>query len=101
MSEEAVQELRSGTINRPLTASELNYLREGRDIPMRRHSVSVKALQSSVARLEKQLGPAKQSAQRAKLHMLYAEYLWSQKFQAGFSDAEAAMLNALVRAEAD
>jgi hypothetical protein len=101
VSEEAIQELRSGTIDRPLTASEWNYLREGRDIPMRRYSISVKAIQSSVARLEKQLGSAKHSAQRAILHTLYAEYLWSQKFQAGFSDAEAALLNALVPAEAD
>lgn len=101
VSEEAIQELRAGTINRPVTASELNYLRVGRDIPTRRYSISVKALQSSVARLEKQLGSAKHSAQRAILHTLYAGYLWSQKFQAGFSDAEAVMLNALVPTEVD
>ena len=101
LSEEVMAELRSGNVNRAVTVSELNYLNEGRDIPMRRYSISVKAIQRSVARLEKQLRPAKHSAQRAILHTRYAEYLWSQKFQAGFSDAEAAMLNALVPAEAD
>ena len=96
VSEEAIQGLRAGTLRRPVTASELHYLREGRDIPMRRYWRSVKALQSSVARLEKQLKADKRSAQLAILHKLYAEYLWSQKFQAGFSDDEAATLNALV-----
>jgi hypothetical protein len=101
VSDEAIEELRSGTINRPLTASELNFLREGQDVPMRRYSVSVKAIQSRVARIEGELGPRKKSAQRAKLHMQYAEYLWSQKFQAGYSDAEAAMLKDLVSGEGD
>jgi hypothetical protein len=101
VSEEAIRELRAGTINRPITASELNYLNEGRDIPMRRYSLSIKALQSSVGRLQKRIEAGKQSDQVAILHKLYAEYLWSQKGQAGFSDAEAAMLNALVSTEAD
>ncbi len=99
--EEVIQKLRAGTINRPVTASELSYLNEGRDIPMRRYSISVKAIQSAVARLEKQFKPAKHTAQRAMLHWLYAEYLWSQKSQAGFSDAEAAMLTDLVPTEVD
>jgi hypothetical protein len=98
---ETIQELRAGTIHRPVTPSEFNYLREGRDIPMRRYSISVKAIQSSVSRLEKQIEANKHSAQLAVLHNLYAEYLWSQKFQAGFSDAEAAMLSALVPPNVD
>ena len=96
VSEEAIRELRAGTPRRPVTASEWHYLREGRDIPMRRYWRSVEALESSVARLEKRLKPDKRSGQRSILHQLYAEYLWSQKFQAGLSDDEAAMLNALV-----
>lgn len=101
VSDEAIEELRSGTISRPLTASELNFLREGQDIPMRRYSVSVKAIQSRVARIERELGPNKQSAQRAMLHQLYPQYLWSQKFQSGYSDDEAAMLNDLVPGPGD
>jgi|GEM_PF-6886832 len=96
VSEETIQELRAGTLRRPVTASELNYLRDGQDIPMRPYWRSLKALESSVARLEKELTADKHSSQLAILHNLYAEYLWSQKFQAGFSNDEAAMLNALV-----
>lgn len=99
MSEEVIQELRSGKVQRTLTASEVNCLREGRDIPLRRYSMSLKAIQNRVARLEWELGQGKESAQRDMLHRLYAEYLWSQKGQAGFSDAEAAMLNDLVPEE--
>lgn len=68
---------------------------------MRRYWTSVKALQSSVARLEKQFKVDKSSAQLAILHRLYAEYLWSQKLRAGFSDDEATMLSILVSTEVD
>ncbi len=101
LSEEVKAALRSGDVPRYATPSEWNFLNSGEDIPMRSYSLSVKALQSSVARLEKELGPNKPTAQRARLHMLYAEYLGSQKLQAGFSKAEAAMLDDLVPSEGD
>jgi len=96
VSEEAKQELEAGTFNRTMTASELNYLREGRDIPMRRYAISVKAIQSSVERLQDQINARKYSSRLAILQMQYARYLWSQKGQAGFSDAEEATLRELV-----
>ena len=99
VSEEAMRELQAGTICRPLTASELNYLREGRDIPMRRYSISVKAIQSSVERLQKEIDAGKYSSQLAILCNQYTRYVWSQKGQAGFSDAEDAMLRDLVPTE--
>lgn len=83
-SEETIQELRAGTLRRAVTAGEVYYLREGRDIPMRRYGRSAKALQSSVARLEKEFKVDKIAAQLGALHYLYAQYLWSQKGQAGF-----------------
>jgi hypothetical protein len=98
VSVEAKQELQAGTLRRPLTASELNYL-EGRDIPMRRYSISVKAIQSTVGRLQRQIDACTYSSQLAILRNLYARYLWSQKGQAGFSDAEDAVFRDLVRAE--
>jgi len=101
VSEADVRALRDGTIYRPVTASEGHYLREGRDIPLRRYPINVKAIQSSVARLEEQIATGKASTPLATLHSLYAEYLWSQKGQAGFSDAEDAMLRALIPTEAD
>lgn len=100
-SREAIQELRAGTLRRAVTASEMHHLREGRDIPMRKYSMTLKAIQSSVARLEKGFKVGKSAAQLAILHHLYAEYLWSQKGQAGFSDHEAAMLNCLVSTGVD
>jgi hypothetical protein len=99
VSEEAKRELEAGTFNRTMTASELNYQREGRDIPMRRYSISVKAIQSSVERLQKEIEAREYSSRLAILRMQYARYLWSQKGQAGFSDAEDAMLRNLVAAE--
>jgi hypothetical protein len=100
-SEETIQELRAGTLRRPPTGYELYCVPHGRNIPMRRYTRSVKALQSSVARLEKEFQADKSSAQLVILHRLYAEYLWSQKLQAGFSDDEATMLRTLVSAEVD
>lgn len=97
-SEEAIQ-ARAG--NGTGMASELRYLRGARDIPIRQYWLSVEAIQSRVERLKSQLGPNKQSAQRAMLHQLYPQYLWSQKFQSGYSDDEAAMLNDLVSGEGD
>ena len=61
-SEETIQELRAGTLCRPPTGYELHCLALGRNIPMRRYWTSVKALQSSVARLEKQFKVDKSSA---------------------------------------
>jgi hypothetical protein len=94
--EDVIQELQAGTTSRPVTASEMNYLKEGRDIPMRRYSMSVKALQSSVARLRKRIKAGQCFGYFEVLQSLYGEYLWSQRGQGGFSDAEAAMLRALV-----
>lgn len=96
VSEKTIRELQAGTLRRPGTPSELHYQREGRDIPMRPYWRSVKALESSVARLERGLKADKRSDQLKILHDLYFEYLLTQKFQAGFSNDEAAMLNALV-----
>jgi len=70
VSEDAILELRAGTISRPLTASEFHYLKEGRDIPMRRYSISVKAIQSSVARLQKRIGAGEHFTQIAILRTL-------------------------------
>lgn len=101
-SEEAIQALLAGTLDRPPTGYELHCAQLGRNIAMRPYWASVKALQSSVARLEKELkkfAPNKASAQRVILHRLYGEYLWSQKGQGGFSNEEEAMLNALASPE--
>lgn len=100
-SEETIQEMRAGTLRGGVTAAELFYFQKGRDMPMRRYVRTVKALQSSVARLEKEFKVDKRSAQFGILEQLYAEYLWSQKGQAGFSDDETAMLNSLVRTQVD
>jgi hypothetical protein len=96
VSKEAIQELQAGTIRRTLTASEFHYLREGHDIAMRRYSISVKAIQSSVGRLQKRIDAGKYPPQLTILRTLYAQYLWIQKGQAGFSDAEDAVLRGLV-----
>ncbi len=96
VSEEAKRELEAGTFNRTMTASELNYLQEGRDIPMRRNTISVKAIQSRVERLQKQIDARKYSSRLSILQKQYAYYLWSQKGQAGFSDAEDATFREVV-----
>jgi hypothetical protein len=75
---EVIQKLRAGIINRPVTASELSCLNEGRDIPMRRYSISLKAIQSSVARLQKRIDAGEHPPQLTILRTLYAQYLWSQ-----------------------
>lgn len=98
LSEESLRELLAGR-RRPVTGYDLHCLALGRNIPMRRYTRTVKALQSSVARLEKESKANKHSAQLSIIRHLYAEYMWSQKIQAGFSDAEAAMLAALIPPE--
>lgn len=103
-SEEAIQALLAGTLDRPPTGYELHCAPLGRNIPRRPYLTTVKTLQSSVARLEKEFkdfGANKASAQIAILHQLYAEYLWSQKGQGGFSDEEEALLNALASTDMD
>jgi hypothetical protein len=72
----------------------------GRAIPMRQHFVSLKALQSSVARLQEQRGTCVFMGELITLESLYCEFLWSQWGQAGYSDAEAEMLRSLVPPDA-
>jgi hypothetical protein len=71
-----------------------------RAIPVRQHHVSLKALQSSVARLQEERGTCAFMGERNTLEQLYAEFLWCQWGQAGYSDAEAEMLRALVQPDA-
>ena len=63
---------------------------------MRPYNLSVAAIQSSVSRLKRRIREAGHLAYYAILERHFAEYLWSQRKQAGFSDSEADMLRALV-----
>ena len=101
LSKEAIRELQTGIVRRPLTASERHYLREGRDIPMRHYSISVKAIQSSVGRLQEQIDQGKHPDQLTTLRTLYAQYLWSQKGEAGIPiDVDTALQDLIPKYEA-
>ncbi len=93
---ERAKELRARKPGTPVTASEWHYLQNGCDIPLRRYSKSEKTLQSAVKRLQDKIRKRLHFDHYKTLEWLYGLYLWSQKGQSGFSDAEAQMLRSLV-----